>query len=77
MKRSKKPLARLPARPVQPGAVYVSDAQLAARYSTSRSTIWRWTKSGRLPQPLQLSPGCTRWALAEVERLDAERRAVA
>jgi predicted DNA-binding transcriptional regulator AlpA len=52
---------------------YISDQQLAARYSVSRSTIWRWTAQGRLPKPFQLSDCCTRWSLTAVEKRDAER----
>lgn len=51
---------------------YVSDAQLAAQYSVSRSTIWRWAASGILPKPVQLSPGCTRWRMDAIEKHDAE-----
>lgn len=54
---------------------YASDAQLAARYSVSRSTIWRWVHRGILPTPVHLSAGCTRWPLDEIERRDAERDA--
>ena len=32
-----------------------------------QSTIWRWVKSGRLPKPVKLSGGTTRWLRAEVE----------
>ncbi len=56
---------------------YVSDSQLAERYSVSRATIWRWANRGLLPKPQQLSPGCTRWKLDEIEQLDATREAVA
>lgn len=51
---------------------YGSDAQLAEHYSVSRSTIWRWAASGLLPKPVQLSPGCTRWRMDEIEKRDAE-----
>lgn len=52
---------------------FLSDAQLAERYSVSRSTIWRWTARKLLPQPVQLSPGCTRWRKDQIEQRDAER----
>jgi prophage regulatory protein len=54
---------------------FASDQQLAERYGVSRKTIWRWTARGLLPPPVQLSPGCTRWALDEIDRRDAERKA--
>ncbi len=52
---------------------YTTDAQLAERYDVNRSTIWRWSNSGNLPQPVKLSPGCTRWNLSDIEQRDAER----
>ena len=52
---------------------YVRDTDLAARYSISRSTVWRWVKKGLLPAPIQLSEACTRWRLDDIERLDADR----
>ena len=54
---------------------YVRDTELAERYSISRSTVWRWTRNGLLPQPIQLSKACTRWRLDEIEARDAERQA--
>jgi prophage regulatory protein len=54
---------------------YKSDLQLAERYDVHRATIWRWVKSGVLPQPVQISPGCTRWRADEIDQRDAERDA--
>lgn len=51
---------------------YVSDVQLAAERAVHRSTIWRWAANGLLPQPVQLSPGCTRWLREEIDKRDAE-----
>ena len=56
---------------------YISDLQLAVRYSVSRSTIWRWANNGNLPAPIQLSPGCTRWRFDAIEQRDAEREKAA
>lgn len=50
--------------------VYAQDTQLAARYSVSRATIWRWAATGRLPKPIKLSPGCTRWKLSDLEAFE-------
>jgi predicted DNA-binding transcriptional regulator AlpA len=55
-------------------ALFLSDFDLGGRYGVSRATIWRWAQSGRLPKPVALSPGCTRWRLADIEA--AERRLV-
>lgn len=52
---------------------FLSDAQLAERYSVNRTTIWRWVNRGYLPKPVKLSPGCTRWRKDDIERRDAER----
>jgi predicted DNA-binding transcriptional regulator AlpA len=49
-----------------PESGYVSARTLAAALETSPSTIWRWSKSGRLPQPYRLSEGTTRWRVCEV-----------
>lgn len=50
---------------------YVSDSFLANRYSVSRNTVWRWLQHGTIPQPVKLSPGCTRWRLSDVEAWEA------
>jgi prophage regulatory protein len=51
---------------------YGSDKLLAEIYGVSRSTIWRWAASGILPKPVQLSPGCSRWRMEDIEKRDAE-----
>ena len=52
---------------------YLSDRDLAARYSIARQTVWRWVVRGWLPQPVSITPGTTRWLEAEIERHDAAR----
>lgn len=52
--------------------MFLTDRQLAARWSVGRVTIWRWVKSNpAFPAPVSLSPGCTRWRLADVEKWEA------
>lgn len=47
---------------------YLSDTQLAQRFAVSRQTIWRWHRErADFPRACSLSPGCTRWRLADVE----------
>lgn len=58
-------------------ALYLRDTDLAARYSVSRSTIWRWVRRGLLPEPVQISNCCTRWKLDAIEARDAERDSAA
>ena len=54
-----------------PENAFLSDRQLATRYATHRATIWRWAAAGRFPQPVTLSPGCTRWRAADVAAFEA------
>jgi len=56
---------------------FVTDRQLAERYSVSRASIWRWVRTGQLPQPIYLASGTTRWNLEDVvqheQRLEKRR----
>ncbi|KAA8608609.1 AlpA family transcriptional regulator [Salipiger aestuarii] len=57
---------------------YLSDLQIAARYGVHRSTPWRWLKADdSFPAPVSLSPGCTRWNLADLEAWEAAKRGTA
>jgi prophage regulatory protein len=38
------------------------------RLPVAPATIWRWTKSGAFPQPVQLGPQTTAWRVEDVER---------
>ncbi|MEV8468637.1 AlpA family phage regulatory protein [Fluviibacterium sp. DFM31] len=54
---------------------FLSDTQLAQRYGVHRSTPWRWLKTDpNFPSPFTLSPGCTRWRLADLEKWEAARK---
>lgn len=58
--------------------IYISDTQLAARYGVHRSTPWRWAKTApAFPQPVKLSPQCSRWKLSEIEAWEINRAAAA
>ena len=47
---------------------YLSDRQLGARFSVHHLTPRRWLKTDpTFPQPFNLTPGCTRWKLSEIE----------
>ena len=52
---------------------YLSDRQLAERYGVHRVTPWKWVERGAFPRPVKLTPGCTRWRLADVEAWEKER----
>jgi len=47
--------------------------QLADRFDTSTSSIWRWVRRDQFPQPVKLSPGCTRWRLSDVKAWEESR----
>ena len=47
--------------------MYLSDKQVAERYSVSTATVWRWAKeTPGFPAPVKLSPGCSRWRVADL-----------
>lgn len=48
------------------GAVYASAKTIALALETSETTVWRWSKSGKLPAPHKLSEGTTRWRTDEL-----------
>ncbi|MGR3461296.1 MAG: helix-turn-helix transcriptional regulator [Roseovarius sp.] len=52
-------------------ALHLSTAQVCARYSISRTTVWRWIKAGRLPEPVQIGPGIRRFSIAALDQADA------
>lgn len=47
--------------------MFYRDTDLAKRYSVDRTAIWRWCRNRAFPQPVKLSPGCSRWNLLDVE----------
>lgn len=52
---------------------WANDKQIAAYFSVSRATIWRWVRDGHLPPPTRLSAGVTRWRWAEVEAVGVKK----
>lgn len=54
--------------------VYLSDRQVAERYGVFRTTVWGWARSDpTFPKPVALSPGCTRWKLADLVRWEESK----
>lgn len=45
---------------------FATDRQLAQIFAISRATVWRWAAEGRIPHPVKLSPGCSRWNIEAV-----------
>lgn len=62
-------------RPPEPAWLDVH--AVAARYSLKAPTVWLWARTRRegFPQPVRLTPGCSRWRLADLERWESERQA--
>jgi predicted DNA-binding transcriptional regulator AlpA len=57
---------------IKTGVGYSSDKTLAKYFDTSRSTIWLWSKTGRLPKPIKLSEGTTRWCNKAIKKFEKE-----
>ena len=55
---------------------YFSDKSVAKRYEISRASIWRLTKEGKLPRPVKLTNGTTRWKLTDLEKWEAQQEVV-
>lgn len=55
--------------------VFLTERQVAARYGIHQNTVRNWVASGRIVQPLVLSPGCVRWRLSDIERWEDEKAA--
>lgn len=54
--------------------MYLSDKQIAARYGITRECVWKWARELEgFPQPIRLSPGCTRWRIADLEAWEATK----
>lgn len=52
---------------------FLSDKQVAARYGVQRTSIWRWIRNNNFPEPVKLSPGCTRWPLDRVQEWEQQK----
>ena len=51
---------------------FLRDVAVAERYSVSRQTVWRWVKHlDGFPNPINLSPGTSRWRLSELIQFEA------
>lgn len=50
--------------------MYLTTAQVADRYGISRTTVWRWIKAGRLPEPVMIGPGVKRFSITELDAAD-------
>lgn len=51
---------------------YVTDRELAVRYSVDRSTVWRWVRECKLPEPIGFN-GSSRWWLPALIEWELEK----
>ncbi|TLP55348.1 helix-turn-helix domain-containing protein [Parasedimentitalea maritima] len=45
---------------------YLTDKQVAKRFSVCRQTVWRWVEAGTFPKAKKLSSKVTRWRLSDL-----------
>ena len=45
----------------------LTDNEVAKILKTSRSSVWRLTKTGKLPQPIKIGTNTTRWRLTAIQ----------
>lgn len=62
-----------PNRHSSPHSKYLTDSDLAERWTVSRDTVWRWSKIGKTPNPIKLGENCTRWLRSEIEEWEANQ----
>lgn len=58
-------------------SIFLSDKELAERFGITRQSIWRWVSTTDFPAPVKLSPGCSRWRLADVENWEKSKASAA
>jgi predicted DNA-binding transcriptional regulator AlpA len=56
------------------GVRFLSDKDVALRYSLSRSSIWRLVAKGQFPRPYRLTNGATRWKIVDLDAYDDSLR---
>ena len=56
-----------------PPTLFLSDREVAQRYSVSRRTIWRWVKEVEgFPHPIKIAIGTTRWSIKDLEAYERD-----
>lgn len=53
---------------VDESGLLIDAARLARTLCVSSSTVWRMDAAGKLPRPLRLSGGTTRWRTDDIRR---------
>lgn len=57
-----------------PKSGYMRPAQVMAHFQICSSTLWNWVKKGKLPKPVKLSGGASRFDVAELRAWLAKRK---
>jgi predicted DNA-binding transcriptional regulator AlpA len=52
---------------------FLNDTEVGWRYGISRPSVWRWVKTGYLPDPEALGPNTKRWRVATLDEWDQQR----
>lgn len=55
---------------LSPETLYIPVEQVAARFSVSVDTIWRWCRRGVFPKPYHPGGCSARWRVAEIEQYE-------
>lgn len=51
-----------------PADAYVRAPVVAALFTLSRSSVWRWVKAGRIPTPIKIGPQTTAWRVSDLRQ---------
>ncbi len=51
-----------------PDSAFVRRPVVRALFQVSTATVWRWSKSSRIPSPRRLSEGVTAWNVGELRK---------
>ena len=54
-----------------PNAAHVDVRVVAALKGISVPSVWRWSREGKLPQPVRMTAGTTRWNVGALRKVAA------
>jgi prophage regulatory protein len=58
-------------KPISSQTLYIPVDQVAARFSVSTDTIWRWCRKGIFPKPYHPGGKTARWKVSEIAAYEA------
>ena len=50
---------------------YMKRSDVAKRYGVTRTTVYRWVKEGRIPEPVDIA-GTPLWKISDLDRFEQE-----